>query len=406
MGVEGAKVLTTTDSRGDRQTIPDCDVVVVGGGPSGLIAARDLSSRGHRVTVVEEHDIIGAPVHCTGVLGNDAFDELSLPRRAIVGTARSARFVSPNGTSVVIDAEQVRAAVVDRAAFDRDLADEAIQAGATIHTGARVISLERSGTGVTAATSIGDVTARAAVLACGASYRFNRALGLGVPSLLVHSAQLEVPFPALDNVHVHFGRGIAPGGFAWIVPFSRADASFARIGLLCDRDAGSAFRAFANAIRSTYALDEEWPAPRLKVLPLAPVPRTSTDRVLAVGDAAGLVKPTTGGGIYYGLLTGRLAADVLSDALRSDRLDDRSLKEYERRWRTQLGAEIRAGLTFRRVAAKLSDTAIDRLMELTRVDGIIPLLRQTADFNWHRSAARALLRHAEFRRIVLGTIFS
>jgi flavin-dependent dehydrogenase len=218
----------------------------------------------------------------------------------------------------------------------------------------------------------------------------------------VHSAQLEVPFPALEEVQVHLGRTIAPGGFAWIVPFSREGTSFARVGLLCERDAGTAFQTFADSIRRTYGLTNTWPAPRLKVLPLAPVERTWTDRILAVGDAAGLVKPTTGGGIYYGLLTGHLAAEVLVGALREDRLTASRLKEYERRWRARLAPEIRAGLAFRAVASKLPDIAVDRLMELARVDGIVPLLKETANFNWHATAARALLRHAEFRKIVLS----
>jgi len=386
--------------------ITDCDVVVVGGGPAGLIAARGLAAGGFRVEVLEEHERIGAPVHCTGVLGLDAFDELDLPRRAIVGTAQSARFVSPNGSTVVIDAERVRAAVVDRANFDRELAKTAIDAGAAIRTGVRVMGLERTHASVTVRTTEGDVHARAAVLACGASYRFNRALGFGVPGVLVHSAQLEVTFPPLEHVQVHFGRRVAPGGFAWIVPFVRGAATFARVGLFCDRDAGARFRAFTDAIRAAHGLADAWPAPRLKVLPLAPVARTWTERILAVGDAAGLVKPTTGGGIYYGLLTGHLAADVLAGALRENRLGARRLKEYERRWRARLGPEIRAGLAFRSVASRLPDGAVDSLIELTRVDGIVPLLRQTADFNWHRTAAQALLRHAAFRRIVLGSIWS
>jgi digeranylgeranylglycerophospholipid reductase len=383
----------------------DCDVIVVGGGPAGLMAARALASRAFRVQVLEEHDVIGAPVHCTGVLGLDAFHELNLPRGAVVGVAKSARFVSPNGNTVAVDVERVRAAVVDRARFDRDLADATIAAGAIVRTGIRVARIDRSRTSVTASTSSGPVTARAAVLACGASYRFNRALGLGVPGLLVHSAQLEVPFPVLDDVHVHFGRAIAPGGFAWIVPFARGPQAFARVGLLCERDAGAAFQTFAATIRQTYGLTDEWPAPRLKVLPLAPIARTWTDRVLAAGDAAGLVKPTTGGGIYYGLLTGHLAGEVLSEALHENRLSGARLKEYERRWRARLAAEIRAGLAFRTVASKLPDVAIDRLIELARVDGIVPLLKETADFNWHRTAARALLRHAEFRRIVFTSIW-
>jgi digeranylgeranylglycerophospholipid reductase len=407
MGVPGPQVLTT--DRGNRKHAVDCDVVIVGGGPSGLIAARELAAAGYGVRVLEEHDVIGAPVHCTGVLGLDAFDELSLSRRAIVGAADAARFVSPNGTTVVIGAERVRAAVVDRGIFDRDLAGSAVDAGATVHTGVRVASVTCGPQSVairTADAAFGTIEARAAILACGASYRFNRALGLGVPSVLVHSAQLEVPFPSLDQVQVHFGRKIAPGGFAWVVPFEREGTTFARVGLLCERDAGARFRVFADSIRAAYGLREPWPAPRLRVLPLGPAPRTWTERVLAVGDAAGLVKPTTGGGIYYGLLTGHLAAGVLIDALADDRLGARRLKEYERRWRARLGPEIRAGLAFRTVAAKLNDVAVDRLVELARVDGIVPLLQQTADFNWHHTAARALLRHAEFRRIVFRSMWT
>jgi len=92
----------------------------------------------------------------------------------------------------------------------------------------------------------------------------------------------------------------------------------------------------------------------------------------------------------------------------NDGFGGRSLKEYERRWRALLGPDIRAGLAFRAIAARLTDGAVDRLVELASVEGpgrLAAVLKQTADFNWHRSAASALLRHAEFRRIVLGAIW-
>ena len=141
------------------------------------------------------------------------------------------------------------------------------------------------------------------------------------------------------------------------------------------------------------------------MLPLGSVRRTYADRVLAVGDAAGLVKPTTGGGIYYSLISGQLAADVLDPALKSDDLAEPRLRHYEERWRARLGSEIRIGLKFRALASRLSDRAIDSLVELARIDGLVPLLKQTADFNWHGTSALALLRHAQFRKILFGSIW-
>jgi geranylgeranyl reductase family protein len=382
------------------------DVIVVGGGPAGLLAARDLAAAGFSTLVLEEHDRIGRPVHCTGVLGVDAFDELDLPRHTILHTAHAARFVSADGSSLVIDHERVRAAVVDRATFDEALAGSAAAAGAGILTGCAVRQIDVVPDGVNVTTADRVLQARACVMACGANYRFNRRLGLGLPRLFAHSAQREVPFPDTDHVEVYLGRQVAAGGFGWLVPFRRDGASYARVGVMCENRARASFKALSQRIGDRFGIATEWGEPRVKILPLAPVARTWSARVLAVGDAAGLVKATTGGGIYFGLLSGRIAAEVLAGALAEDRLTATRLREYERRWRARLWPEIRAGVAFRTMAARLSDRTIDALVELARVDGIVPLLKQTADFNWHGAAARSLLRNASFRRVVFGSIWS
>jgi digeranylgeranylglycerophospholipid reductase len=373
------------------------------------MAARELARRGRDVVVLEEHASIGLPTHCTGLLGMAAFTELDIPRETIVGTARAARFVAPDGSSVLVDADRVNAAIVDRARFDQAHALSTRDAGVELRSSARVRRIVIDDAGVTATVDDDDrpIAARACILACGANYRFNRELGLGVPRTFVQSAQLERRFSGPDEVEVHLGKDRAPRGFAWIVPFQLDGQRYQRLGLMADAGAGGLFRRFAADVRDRFAPgDEPWPAPRLKILPLGPVPKTYGARVVAVGDAAGLVKPTTGGGIYYGLLSGQYAAETLDGALAADDLRESRLREYETRWRDRLGAEIRIGLAFRLLAARLNDHAIDAIVELARVDGIVPLLRQTADFNWHRTSALALLRHAQFRRILLSSLWS
>jgi digeranylgeranylglycerophospholipid reductase len=385
------------------------DVVVVGAGPAGLIAARQLAERGHDVVVLEEHSRIGVPSHCTGLLGLDAFAELDIPRQTILDITHAARFVAPDGSSVTVDVDRVRAAIVDRAAFDQALADSTRAVGAEWRISARVRSIDISDQCVTVAADNHDqpIGARACVLACGASYRFNRQLGLGVPRTVVHSAQLERAFAGPDHVEVHLGRAVAPRGFAWIVPFRRDGQRYQRLGLMADACAGARFNGFAAVVRSRFGVNEGgWPEPRLKILPLGPVAKTFGPRLLAVGDAAGLVKPTTGGGIYYSLMSGQFAAETLDSALRADDLRQTRLRQYETRWRDRIGAEIRIGLAFRLLASRLNDRGIDALIELARIDGIVPMLHQTADFNWHRQSALALLRHAQFRRILLSSLWS
>ena len=383
------------------------DVAVIGAGPAGLTAARALATAGHDVVVLEEHPQIGVPVHCTGVLGAAAFDEFDSPRDTILSTAQVARFVAADGSDVAVDAENARAAVVDRARFDQALARAARSAGASLRSGARVRTIEIDSAAVTIGVDDAPaVRARACVLACGANYRFNRQLGLGSPRQYVQSAQLEYPLEGPDAVEVHLGREVAPGGFAWLVPFTRDDHQHTRLGLMCESRALHRFREFAARMRRRFhAGAGSWPDPRLKILPLGPVARTFAGRLLAVGDAAGLVKPTTGGGIYYSLISGQLAARTLDEALRADDLRDTRLRRYEQDWRARLGAEIRIGLAFRTLASRMSDRAIDAVVELARVDGLVPMLRQTADFNWHRQSALALLRHAQFRKILLSSLW-
>ena len=377
------------------------DVAVIGGGPAGLLASARLAAAGLQTTVLEEHKSIGEPVHCTGVLAAEAFDEFDLSRRSLLNELTTARFWSPAGQQISYSGGRVEAVVIDRRLFDGELADRARRDGACITTGARVTGIRTDADGVTVTTTRGEVRARSAVLASGANYALHRQVGLRMPALFLHTAQMEVPARRLNDVELYFGSGSAPKGFGWVVPVVRGDARSARVGVMCENDAVRYFGRLAERVADRWGLDLSDARPRQKILPLAPLPRTYTDRVLAIGDAAGLVKPTTGGGIYYSLVSAAWAADVLKGAFAANDLSAARLAPYERRWRDKLSAEFDAQLKLRLAAHRMSDRDIEDLFDLARTDGVMPIVRRTASFNRHRTLILALFKHPPVRELVL-----
>jgi digeranylgeranylglycerophospholipid reductase len=382
------------------------DVLIVGGGPGGLFMAGRLAARGVRTLVCEEHARVGDPVHCTGVLSAESFSAFDLPESATLNQLTAVRFLSPSGIPVDYTTPVPLATVIDRPVFDRALADRAIAAGAEIRLGARVTALHADASGARATVGGATIEARRAVLACGASYKFQRRFGFGLPTTYLQTAQQELPARRPGDVELHFGQDIAPGGFAWAVPVLRRDGASVRIGVMASRDIRRCYERMLGRVSQRWGVSDHDPAPRVKILPLGAVDRTYGDRMLVIGDAAGLVKPTTGGGIHYSIVSAALAADVAIEALAADRLDAETLSAYERAWRAELAEEFEAQHELRQVATTLSDKAIDSFFELAQTDGVMPIVRATARFNQHRPLIRALFKHPPARRILFRAMMA
>ena len=386
------------------------DVIVVGGGPGGLFTAARLAEAGFDVLLFEEHGTTGQPVHCTGVVAVEAFGEFGLSRESILNTLSTARFFSPSGLSNLIHHAIHRSAGRRSAIFDQGLYERARRAGADVRLAVRVSAVEVSAERVTVTANGHEFAGRSFVLACGANYSLHRQLKLGMPAAYLRSAQLEVRAERPGDVEVHFGNEVAPRGFAWVVPVQRGEDSYARVGLMCDSDSSGFFNRFAEKSRDAWGL-QDTPAnlrshPRQKILPLAPISRTYADRVLAVGDAAGLVKATTGGGIYYSLVSASLAADVLTDALHADALDAGTLSHYQSLWKKRLGPELKAQYSLRKLAERMNDDEIDALFDLAQTNGVMPIVRRTARFNQHRNLIVSLLKHPPSRRLLFRELAS
>jgi len=356
--------------------------------------------------VFEEHASSGNPVHCTGVLAADAFAEFDLPRTVILNSLRTARFHAPSGVSISYTTDRIEAVAIDRLQLDLRLHERARTAGATLVHNRRVEEVDVEPDAVSIRLKDGErIRARTCVLACGANYAIQRRLGLGLPSIYLQSAQLEVPAGRTGDVEMYFGRDVAPNGFAWVVPVQRPDGEYVRVGLMCEEESGSHFRRFLGRIAASWGIHADRDiVPRQKLLPLSPLPRTYGDRLLAVGDAGGIVKATTGGGIYYSLLSASLAAETLTEAFSQSDFSAAALSAYEERWRAALGEEFSAQMSLRRIANRMSDNEIDALFELARTDGIMPLVRKTAQFNRHRALIVSLLNHPPARRLLMRRV--
>jgi len=376
------------------------DVVVVGAGPSGLRTAARLAAAGLRVRVLERKPRAGAGVLCTGIVGLEVFDDFGLDRGPIVEELRTVRLVSPYATEFLYEHPRAFAGVVDRARFDGALAAAATAAGAAVVCDTRVEDVAVGPDGVVlAARDAGGgrrrETAEVAVLATGVDFALSRKLGLSAPRDFLMGAQVECDAPGAATTTLFFGRDVAPGAFAWSVPAGRGRA---RIGLLTRKDPRACLHRLLDRHFGGVRGASETCAVRTKPVAQGLLARTAGDRVLAVGEAAGQTKTTTGGGISYGLACADLAAKTVVEAFGRSDFGPASLSAYERRWKARLQKEILVGQYTRRMCARLSDGRIESLFQLARTDGIVPIIRERADFDWHSGLIFALLQRLSFMR--------
>jgi len=149
-------------------------------------------------------------------------------------------------------------------------------------------------------------------------------------------------------------------------------------------DAGSYLKTFLERPTVRRYLRAAPSPPMRRLLPVRPLPKTFGERLLVVGDAGGFTKPTTGGGIFYSLLTAMLAAETLVEGFHAGRLDEAFLERYETRWQDRLGQELRVADWLRGIVGGCSDAEIDTLVGALGSNDVQALIRHTARFNWHR----------------------
>lgn len=381
-------------------------MAVIGGGPTGSQVAYRLAGMGYWVVVVEQKARLGEPVCCTGIISQECVRSFAIDESVVWRRVNSARVFSPAGKLLRLWRPEPQACIVDRAAFNATLARRAQAQGAeyrlsspvrSIKVGSDSVSLEithhRDGTNI--------LSARAVVLATGFGSPLVERLGLGKVGDFVGGVQAEVATTGVDEVEVYLGQTIAPAFFAWLVPTA---SQRALVGLMSRRNQRFYLQKLISSLQTQGKIASASAEFSYSGIPLKPLARTYSARLIVVGSAAGQVKPTTGGGIYYGLLCADMAANTLHRALASDTLSARSMAHYEREWQKKLGRELKIGYWARKLYERLSDSQIDRLFDIIKSHGIDDALLQAGDlsFDWHGGVVLRLLGHQVLAKAIDG----
>jgi len=229
-------------------------------------------------------------------------------------------------------------------------------------------------------------------------------------SMMVRGIQAEVDDVEdvdEDMVEVYLGRNVAPGFFAWIIP--RNDGS-AKVGLATAT--GNPHQYLRRFMEKHPVASQKLKKSRtinisLHPIPLAgPIPKTYSDGFLVVGDAASQVKPTTGGGIIFGLTCARVSGEVAYEAVKRQDFSEAFLSRYQSRWKKLVGFDLAAMLRMRRMLNSLSDSRMDGMIDLCRKLGIDSVLEKAGDLDFQGRTLIPMIKYPGTLAVISYFLFS
>jgi digeranylgeranylglycerophospholipid reductase len=347
--------------------------------------------KGLSVIILEEHDAVGVPEQCSGLIAPRVV-QLADAHGSVLNKIDGAIIHFPSGRELRLKGQEIKAYVVDRRLFDERCMDQALNNGAEYRTGMKFKDAKRENGSISLTTSSeASILAKMAVGTDGYKSSLGQAVGLPRPKELVRGIQVDLRcrMDEQTSVDVWIGNEVAPGFFAWRIPCG----DFTRMGLCISPGHGNP-SSFLNHLLKRSGHDAQ---ERLRlysgVIPLGPPRHTSTDQVILVGDAAGQVKPLSGGGLFTGLTAATLAAQISSDAIETNDTSARFLRRYDQMWRAVIGKEIERGYRVRKAYVRLKDEQLDlagRLLDTDEAREVLSL----GDIDYPTDIAGDLLRAA------------
>lgn len=304
------------------------DVVVVGGGPSGATAALDLVNSGHKVALLDRE---GRIKPCGGAIPPRLMQDFHITEDQLLAKVNTARMISPTGRHVDIPIENGFVGMVDRKDFDPFLRARAAEAGAEYFTGTFVRIDRPNGTPVViyrdkATQEERELPCKLVIGADGAKSRVGLAEVKDADKVpLVFAYHEIIKAPPKSEIYdpqrcdVIYDGAISPDFYGWVFPHGTS----ASVGMGTEQSSVNLKEATAALRAASGLTDCETIRKEGAPIPLRPLDRWDNGKdVLLAGDAAGVVAPSSGEGIYYAMVGGRVAATACAATLASGRVKD------------------------------------------------------------------------------------
>lgn len=341
------------------------DVVVVGGGPGGAMAAWAAAEQGVDVLMIEKDREIGVPVRCAeGIAAETVHRFIDPDPHWISAEIEGVRLYAPSGDSLEFT-EEGMGYVLERRVFDRELANRAAKAGADVWVSACATGLAHDRDAIAGVRMLRrgqamTVACRLVIAADGVESRVARWAGIRT---LIALRDLEVTTQYLldhvttDKGYCEFfvGSEVAPGGYAWIFP-KGADTANVGVGV-CGRY--TRYRSSTDYLHRFVERRCPDSTPLGMVVGSVPVAVTLEDIVgdgiMVVGDAAHQVNPISGGGIGTAMIAGEIAGRVAGEAIKASDVSKRRLSRYRKEWDQVYGNHQKRVYRIKEAVHKLTD---------------------------------------------------
>jgi len=401
------------------EDIKNQDIIVIGGGPCGSFSALNAVRQDVKVLVLEEHKEIGIPKHCAGLLSVNGLKllNLSLPSKLVENIIYGAIFYSPCGEKFSLSLETPVSYVVDRALFDQYIAKLAMNKNVEYLFEAKAKSLLFTSKKVHGVIfKKGNIQmfreSKIVIDAEGCGSKILRKTGLSAPnnSMIFKGVQSEIEgVEDIDEemVEIYLGRRFAPGFFAWIIPKRNG---LAKVGLASK---------FGNPKENLMRFMEKHPVASKKLKksriislsfhPLTlggPIKKTYGNGLLVVGDAASHVKPTTGGGVIFGMLGARIAGAVAYEALRTNDFSERFLSKYQVEWNKAMGSDLKIMYVLRKILMHIPDEKLDSLIVRCKKLELNRMLEAKGDMDFQGNSLLRLARNPRGMALLMHLFLS